>query len=61
MKPTKSKLINTDKIELRADGWERFREAVHAAAKSGPKHRQPKDDWKERQASKRATDKKTRT
>jgi hypothetical protein len=26
-------------IELRPDGWERFRQAVHAAAKSGPKHR----------------------
>lgn len=26
-------------IELRPDGWERFREAVRAAAKSGPKHR----------------------
>jgi hypothetical protein len=26
-------------IELRADGWERFRRAVAAAAKSGPKHR----------------------
>jgi hypothetical protein len=27
-------------IELRPDGWERFREAVHAAAKSGPKRRE---------------------
>jgi hypothetical protein len=26
-------------VELRADGWERFRQAVHAAAKSGPKHK----------------------
>jgi len=26
-------------IELRPDGWEWFKEAVHAAAKSGPKHR----------------------
>ena len=26
-------------IELRPDGWERFVKAVHAAAKSGPKHR----------------------
>jgi hypothetical protein len=26
-------------IELRPDGWERFRTAVTAAAKSGPKHR----------------------
>jgi hypothetical protein len=29
-------------IELRADGWERFRRAVAAAAKSGPKHRPSK-------------------
>jgi hypothetical protein len=29
-------------IELRRDGWERFRQAVHAAAKSGPKHRTKK-------------------
>lgn len=26
-------------IELRPDGWERFRTAVAAAAKSGPRHR----------------------
>jgi len=26
-------------IELRPDDWERFRQAVHAAAKSGPKHK----------------------
>ncbi len=25
-------------VELRPDGWERFRLAVSAAAKSGPKH-----------------------
>lgn len=30
-----------DEIELRPDGWDRFRAAVHAAAKSGPKHRPP--------------------
>jgi hypothetical protein len=29
-------------IELRPDGWERFRTAVAAAAKSGPKHRPSK-------------------
>jgi hypothetical protein len=52
MEPKKSKPIDTDKIELRADGWERFRAAVQAAAKSGPKHRPPKDDKKERPASK---------
>ncbi len=28
--------------ELRPDGYERFRAAVHAAAKSGPKHRESK-------------------
>jgi hypothetical protein len=32
----------TNEIELRPDGWERFRGAVHAAAKSGPKHRPKK-------------------
>jgi hypothetical protein len=26
-------------VELRPDGWERFKTAVVAAAKSGPKHR----------------------
>lgn len=35
----------TDDIELRPDGWDRFKQAVHAAAKSGPKHR-TKDDPK---------------
>jgi hypothetical protein len=29
----------TREIELRPDGWERFKTAVAAAAKSGPKHR----------------------
>jgi hypothetical protein len=33
--------VDRDKIELRPDGWDRFRAAVHAAAKSGPKHRAP--------------------
>ena len=32
----------TQEIELRPDGWERFKTAVAAAAKSGPKHRQGK-------------------
>jgi hypothetical protein len=36
-----------DEIELRPDGWERFKAAVHAAAKSGPKHRPPKSVVKE--------------
>jgi hypothetical protein len=40
-----------NEIELRPDGWERFRRAVHAAAASGPKHKiTPKA--KERPASK---------
>ena len=30
------------KTEQRPDGEERFRAAIHAAAKSGPKHRPPK-------------------
>lgn len=46
------KPMDAEKIELRPDGWERFRTAVHAAAKSGPKHRQPKDEREERPASK---------
>jgi hypothetical protein len=28
-----------DIIEMRSDGWDRFRRAVNAAAQSGPKHR----------------------
>src|SRR5712671_5617499 len=31
--------IEKEGIELRPDGWNRFREAVRVAAKSGPKHR----------------------
>jgi hypothetical protein len=42
MEQKKSKPSTTDKIELRDDGWERFRAAVHAAAKSGPMHRPKK-------------------
>jgi hypothetical protein len=30
-----------ESIELRPDGWDRFEQAVDAAAKSGPKHREP--------------------
>lgn len=30
-------------IELRLDGWERFKRAVAAAAKVGPKHRKAKE------------------
>jgi hypothetical protein len=35
------------KIELRLDGWDRFKTAVTAAAKSGPKHRPGKEKPKE--------------
>ena len=38
--------VDLDKIELRPDGWDRFRHAVRAAAKSGPKHREPKAEAK---------------
>jgi hypothetical protein len=34
-------------IELRPDGWERFRRAITAAAKSGPRHRSSKEKPKE--------------
>lgn len=34
--------VDMDQIELRSDGDARFRAAVHAAAKSGPKHRPAK-------------------
>jgi hypothetical protein len=37
---TKERLSSDgEKIELRPDGWDRFRQAVHAAAKNGPMHR----------------------
>jgi hypothetical protein len=39
-------------VEFRPDGWERFRIAVAAAAKSGPKHRQSKHKPKELEAKK---------
>jgi hypothetical protein len=39
-------------VELRADGWERFKSAVRAAAKSGPKHRPSKLKPKELEAKK---------
>jgi hypothetical protein len=41
--PPKPHDSKEESIELRPDGEERFRAAVHAAAKSGPKHREPKD------------------
>jgi hypothetical protein len=37
----------TQELELRSDGWERFKTAVAAAAKSGPKHRPSKRKPKE--------------
>jgi hypothetical protein len=39
------------KIELRRDGWERFKTAVTAAAKSGPKHRSSEKRPKKRTAT----------
>ena len=42
----------TQEIELRPDGWERFKTAVAAAAKSGPKHRPGKRKPKESEAKK---------
>ena len=39
-------------IELRPDGWERFKTAVAAAAKSGPQHRPGKPKPKEPEAKK---------
>jgi hypothetical protein len=51
-----SQVQNHDaEVELRPDGWERFKSAVRAAAKSGPKHRTasdaPKDNAKKKQVS----------
>jgi hypothetical protein len=37
--PAKAEPRSPNEIELRPDGWERFRTAVHAAAKKGPMHR----------------------
>jgi hypothetical protein len=36
--------VETESIELHPDGEKRFRAAVRAAAKSGPKHRQSRQD-----------------
>ena len=35
-------------VELRPDGWARFKRAVAAAAKAGPKHRKAKRANKDR-------------
>jgi hypothetical protein len=48
----KKQLQDDPRIELRPDGWERFKTAVAAAAKSGPKHRSGKDKPKEPDAKK---------
>jgi hypothetical protein len=40
-KPSPEKPDSSD-IELRPDGWNRFVNAVHAAAKHGPMHRAAK-------------------
>ncbi len=54
MKASSETRQDASEIELRPDGWERFRQAVHAAAKSGPKHKIAPDsaNKKERPASK---------
>jgi hypothetical protein len=39
---------DTGKYELRADGEALFREAIHAAAKNGPKHRAAKKPVRKR-------------
>lgn len=44
----KGKAEEPERLELRADGEERFRAAVHAAAKSGPKHRESNAKARER-------------
>lgn len=38
----------SEQIELRPDGWERFKRAVSAAAKVGPKPRKAKEAPKEK-------------
>jgi hypothetical protein len=53
MKSSDGEAHPTPEIELRPDGWDRFKQAVHAAAKSGPKHRgETVPKAKERPASK---------
>ncbi|MDQ3772953.1 MAG: hypothetical protein M3461_00435 [Pseudomonadota bacterium] len=44
----RSKQESSEQIELRPDGWERFKRAVAAAAKVGPKHRKAKEAPKDR-------------
>jgi hypothetical protein len=41
--PPKQATRDSQEIEVRSDGWERFEKAVDAAVKSGPKHRPSKD------------------
>jgi hypothetical protein len=49
----KGKALQPELGELHPDAWERFERAVDTVIKSGPMHRQrPKDDRKERPASK---------
>lgn len=52
IRKAKKQLRDDPGIELHPDGWERFRSAVVAAAKSGPKHRLGKDKLKEPAAEK---------
>ena len=39
MRQSADQAENWSLIELRPDGWERFRRAVHAAADNGPNHK----------------------
>src|SRR6478609_2494686 len=41
-KPSPKRAAKTEEVELRPDGWDRFKIAVNAAAKSGPMHRTAK-------------------
>jgi hypothetical protein len=53
MRAKSSGPVRAPEIELRPDGWERFREAVHVAAKTPAKHRTaPSPKPKGRPASK---------
>lgn len=51
-KRTRQVQSSGSEVELRRDGWERFRTAVHAAAKSGPLHRLRKHKPEESEAKK---------
>jgi hypothetical protein len=52
IRKAKKRLHGSAEIELRPDGWERFKTAVAAAAKCGPKHRPGKHKPEESEAKK---------